>query len=55
VVDKDSYFKEVIRYVVLNPVRAKMVRPPERWTWSSHGATAGLSAVPPWFAVDALA
>jgi putative transposase len=52
VVDKDSYFKELIRYVVLNPVRAKMVRLPQRWAWSSYGATAGLSAVPPWLAVD---
>ena len=52
VVDKDSYFKELIRYVVLNPVRAKMVRGPERWAWSSYRATAGLSAVLPWLAVD---
>jgi hypothetical protein len=52
VVDKDSYFKELIRYVVLNPVRAKMVKLPERWAWSSHRASAGVSAVPAWFAVD---
>ena len=52
VVDKDSYFKELIRYVVLNPVRAKMVRLPERWEWSSYRATAGLSTVPTWLAVD---
>jgi hypothetical protein len=52
VVDKDSYFKELIRYVVLNPVRAKMVRGPERWAWSSYRATAGLSAVPAWLAVN---
>jgi REP element-mobilizing transposase RayT len=52
VVDKDSYFKELIRYVVLNPVRAKMVRGPERWAWSSYRATAGLSTVPLWLAVD---
>ena len=52
VVDKDSYFKELIRYVVLNPVRAKMVRLPERWAWSSYRATAGLGTVPPWLAVD---
>lgn len=52
VVDKDGYFKELIRYVVLNPVRAKRVRGPERWAWSSYCATAGLSTVPPWLAVD---
>lgn len=54
VVDKDSYLKELIRYVVLNPVRAKMVRLPERWAWSSYRATAGLSVAPPWLAVDAV-
>ena len=43
----------MIRYVVLNPLRAKRVRLPERWAWSSYGgATAGVSAVPPWLAVD---
>ncbi len=52
VVDQDSYLKELIRYVVLNPVRAKLVRLPERWAWSSYRATAGLSAAPPWLAVD---
>ena len=52
VVDQDSYLKELIRYVVLNPVRAKMVRLPERWVWSSYRTTAGLSAAPPWLAVD---
>src|SRR3989304_3900760 len=54
VVDKDSYFKELIRYVVLNPVRAKIVRRPERWAWSSYRATAGLGTAPPWLAVDAV-
>jgi hypothetical protein len=28
-IDKDAYMSEVIRYVVLNPVRAKMVERPE--------------------------
>jgi REP element-mobilizing transposase RayT len=50
-VDKDSYLKELIRYVVLNPVRAKMVRLPERWAWSSYRATAGLGALPAWLEV----
>ena len=31
---------EVRRYVVLNPVRARMVERPERWKWSSYRATA---------------
>ena len=51
VVDKDRYLLELIRYVVLNPVRAKMVKAPAHWPWSSYRATAGLSAAPGWLAV----
>jgi putative transposase len=38
-VQKDSYFLEVCRYVVLNPVRAKTVRHPRQWKWTSYDAT----------------
>src|SRR5215813_14162085 len=41
-VQKESHFLEVCRYVVLNPVRAKAVASPRQWKWSSYGATAGL-------------
>lgn len=41
VVEKESYLLEVSRYVVLNPVRAGMVKRPEQWIWSSFRATAG--------------
>lgn len=51
-VDKDSYLKEVCRYVVLNPVRAGMVERPEAWRWSSYAATAGLSGKPEFLTVD---
>jgi REP-associated tyrosine transposase len=40
-VQKDSHFLEVCRYVVLNPVRAKAVGHPRQWKWSSYNATAG--------------
>lgn len=50
VVDQDSYLLELVRYVVLNPVRAKMMKVPERWQWSSYCATAGLSDTPRWLA-----
>jgi putative transposase len=40
-IQKDSHLLEVCRYVVLNPVRAKMVEKPEEWKWSSYLATAG--------------
>lgn len=51
-VEKESYLLEVLRYVVLNPVRAKMVSRPEQYPWSGHQATAGLCAAPRWLAVD---
>lgn len=40
-VDKESYLLELTRYIVLNPVRAKMVRSAKDWPWSSYRATAG--------------
>lgn len=40
-IQKDSHLLEVCRYVVLNPVRARVVLRPEEWIWSSYRATAG--------------
>ncbi|MHB8167389.1 MAG: REP-associated tyrosine transposase [Sulfuricella sp.] len=51
-VEKDSYLMELARYVVLNPVRARMVHQAEEWPWSSYRATAGLCAAPPWLTTD---
>jgi REP element-mobilizing transposase RayT len=48
-VDKETYFREVLRYVVLNPVRAGMVARPEDYAWSSYRSTAGLEEAPEWF------
>jgi REP element-mobilizing transposase RayT len=47
-VDSETYLLQVARYIVLNPVRARMVEAPGQWFWSSYRATAGLVAVPPW-------
>jgi REP element-mobilizing transposase RayT len=47
-VDRDSYGLELSRYIVLNPVRARMVKRPELWAWSSYRATAGQVAAPAW-------
>lgn len=40
-IQKDSHLLEVCRYVVLNPVRARMVEQPGDWKWSSYRATSG--------------
>jgi putative transposase len=47
-VQKESHFLEVCRYVVLNPIRAKAARQPGDWAWSSYRATGGLASVPGW-------
>lgn len=51
-VQKDSYLLELARYVVLNPVRAGMVRSVRDWPWSSYRATAGWAEAPDWLFVD---
>lgn len=35
-VERDSYLLELARNVVLNPLRAKMVKRLEAWPWSSY-------------------
>ncbi len=51
-VQKDSHFLEVCRYVVLNPVRAKAIGQPRLWKWSSYNATAGIAEAHPCLTVD---
>lgn len=43
-VEKQAYLLELARYIVLNPVRAGMVRTANDWPWSSYRATVGQSA-----------
>jgi len=52
VVDRDSYLLELCRYVVLNPIRAAMVKHIEQYPWSSYPATMGLAACPDWISTD---
>jgi len=51
-VEKEAHLLELIRYVVLNPVRAGLVRRPEEWTWSNYLSTAGLASSPQWLEID---
>ncbi|NTW60110.1 MAG: addiction module toxin RelE [Nitrospirae bacterium] len=51
-IQKDSHLLEVCRYVVLNPVRAKMVEAPALWKWSSYRATAGRESAHPCLTTD---
>jgi hypothetical protein len=52
-VEKETYLREVLRYVVLNPVRAKMVARPEDYRRSNYRSTAGLEATNIWLDVPA--
>ena len=54
VVDADEYLMELARYIVLNPVRAKMVERPEEWPWSSYVAMGNRRAAPDWLEVDGM-
>lgn len=47
-VERDSYLLELSRYVVLNPVRAAMVKHARQWPWSSYRAIVGEASPPPW-------
>jgi putative transposase len=47
-VEKESYLLELSRYVVLNPVRAFMVRDVFDWLWSNYRATIGYEQAPSW-------
>ena len=44
-VDRENYLLELCRYLVLNSVRAGMVRSPGRYKWSSYHATVGTEKI----------
>ena len=51
-VQKETYLLELSRYIVLNPVRAEMVRSAKDWPWSSYRATGGLTEPADFLHVD---
>jgi REP element-mobilizing transposase RayT len=51
-VESDAQLVELARYVVLNPVRARLCTDPAEWRWSSYRATAGLEPKPPLLTLD---
>ena len=52
VVQKDGHLLELCRYVVLNPVRAGLVKSVRGWSWSSYRVTMGQSREPLWVTTD---
>lgn len=53
-VDADRYLRDLVRDVVMNPVRAGMAEAPGDWKWSSYRATAGEAPAPAWLHADSL-
>lgn len=51
-IDKDAYLLELNRYVILNPVRARLVKSPGQWPWSSYRATISKAPTPRWLETD---
>lgn len=52
-VDADTYLRELVAYIHLNPVRAGVVASPEDYPWSGHHAYL-VNGYYPWFTTDFL-
>jgi putative transposase len=53
-IEEKGHMLEACRYVVLNPIRAKLCTAPEQWRWSSYRACLGLDFTPQFLAADSL-
>ena len=51
-VERDAHFLAVVRYIVRNPVRARICERATQWKWSSHRAMLGLAEAPRALATD---
>jgi hypothetical protein len=51
-VEREGHLLELLRYIVLNPVRAGLVKFAGDYAWSNYRATSGLAAAPNWLEVD---
>jgi len=51
-VQKENYLLELARYIVLNPVRARMVREAKDWPWSSYRETSGMLSNNSWLTTE---
>jgi len=45
-IEADNYLAQLVAYLHLNPIRARMVKAPEDYPWSSHRAYIGLEQAP---------
>lgn len=54
VVESDWHLLEVVRYIVLNPVRAGLCSHPAEWLWSSYRATVNRARRPKFLSLELL-
>jgi REP element-mobilizing transposase RayT len=54
VVLDDAYWRDVLAYLHLNPVRAGLVSNPDASVWTSHRFYAGLAPAPAWMTTEEL-
>jgi REP-associated tyrosine transposase len=52
IVETDGHMLEIVRYLPLNPVRARICSRPGDWRWSSFRATIGLVPKPAFLTLD---
>ena len=50
-VNRDAYLLQLVRYIHLNPVRAKLIEQPQDYLWSGHRAYLGLEILS-WLTID---
>ena len=53
-IQKEAHLLELTRYLVLNPVRAKMLATPDQWAWSSYAFCLQDQFSPKWLDTDGL-
>ena len=51
-VEKHAYLLTLLRYIVLNPVRANFTQTAAGWPWSSHRSLIGRADTPSWLAAS---
>jgi REP element-mobilizing transposase RayT len=52
VVESNYYLYRLARYIVLNPVRARLCEEPSAWRWSSYGPLVGDATAPRFLTTD---
>jgi len=50
-IEDEAHVLQIARYIVLNPIRARICESPEEWLWSSYRACAGIDFAPSFLAV----